>query len=1219
MRSFFKGAELRHPGTPGNLAIEQKVAERFARSGFKHGQIKFEAPSFMPGKTSITVNTLGTIPVRPMHPTIFRPGNFKKKEFKTNLVYLGRGTIADLEALRGTKLDGAIALMEFDCGDQWQRFLRFGVRGFIFIGADRYSHWDAVKKVYITEVSVPRFFIAPEPGAKLRELLKRSKLSTEVRVRAEPSRWRNVFLRDLWVLIPGTDPDLANEVFVFVAPMDANCAVPGLAVGAQAGANLYLLIKLLDGFKQRPPARTVLLAAVNAHTQGHLGERMLAWHLLASAEEIAGVRSLLAAEMRTHNMLVEWYSKLDIPSRDKDTEELLIRMRKLEDRSTGKRITVKEPIVALARRDVNHLKARKLAIQRSQLPIEQQQKQLEKLDELYRKHVNVLILFNRVRPQAQLSDLSDEEVGILEQYVAEIVQRHRNWSELNRRDLEIDMANGAIREALAGRKVSMVVTLDLTWGTDRIGFTSHNTKLQPMDRWSYRFGFNTTAIAAGLTNDRPPSETNPFVDTMTNVGGLPEEHFFPARVSSIGHFQATESTPAVSLRNVYADAGLAFTPGDTFEQLNADRVVKFMDYLRVFFQAVLADKSITLSAELPSPEIKNPTWSIQIQAFKFDEFSASVLPQLPVPNSVILLLGVITDPDRDIIAPIINGDVVNCCFSLTDGRATRIFYCLDGSYPSSAFHFDQDFTSIDHAIDAGEVQEKVNSNIIKGKSQVLALFPCKEFPIYQRDDPSIVSIFPITAQYYLPLGGTRDAVPRKYGLSGITSITSKTAPQTLGPVAIFLERHEVLKLLTKYNRVAINASAEYPEGIGFSSSEQMGPDFFAAAVRDTSFLNHYRIKEMRGVTDQLAQEFLQRGDRERKVMEAARKNNDHVGYLRALYKALGSLTKSYKQITGITNDMLKAVVFYMALLLPFCFFVQKLLFKFVKIEAQMAAFAVFFVITFFVFRLIHPAFRVAEAPAAIFIAFIMGSLGLFVIHILHSRFEGEMQLLFRTFSAMDASEVGYSTVGQKAMLIGVNNMKRRRIRTALTTGTIVLVTFAMLAFSSVSKKLSPTIIPIADQAPYTGIFYQWPGSLRMDEASLQTFLDLYSGQADIVVRRWLIPPKTRANDIYPFHLGSSAGTSAQIEAALGLPVADNGFLTKMPILPGGRFFSSDYAQEAVLPAGVAKALKIDPDQVGKTELDFQGRKFTLVAIIDDDRFRAMKDLNTARTRRQSDS
>ena len=189
-----------------------------------------------------------------------------------------------------------------------------------------------------------------------------------------------------------------------------------------------------------------------------------------------------------------------------------------------------------------------------------------------------------------------------------------------------------------------------------------------------------------------------------------------------------------------------------------------------------------------------------------------------------------------------------------------------------------------------------------------------------------------------------------------------------------------------------------------------------------------------------------------------------------------------------TNDMLKAIIVYMALLLPFCFFIQRLLFKFVKIEAQMAAFAILFIVTFFIFRTIHPAFRVAQAPAAIFIAFVMGALGSFVIYILHSRFEGEMQMLFRAHLTMDASEVGYSTVGQKAMLIGVNNMKRRRIRTTLTTGTIVLVTFTMLAFSSISQKMNPTIVSVGSKPKYTGIFYQWPGGTRMRSSLSTTFL-----------------------------------------------------------------------------------------------------------------------------------
>ena len=179
-------------------------------------------------------------------------------------------------------------------------------------------------------------------------------------------------------------------------------------------------------------------------------------------------------------------------------------------------------------------------------------------------------------------------------------------------------------------------------------------------------------------------------------------------------------------------------------------------------------------------------------------------------------------------------------------------------------------------------------------------------------------------------------------------------------------------------------------------------------------------------------------------MRAAKSRHDPLAYLRNLYEALGSQVKAYQRIVTLTNDMLKAVVFFMALLLPFCFFMQKLIFKFVKIEAQMVAFAIFFVLTFFVFRFIHPAFRIAMNPEAMLIAFVMGALGIFVIYILHSRFEGEMQLLFSNYLGTDKPEVGFSTVGQKAMLIGVNSMKRRRIRTMLTAGTIVLVTFTML-------------------------------------------------------------------------------------------------------------------------------------------------------------------------------
>ncbi len=114
LKSFFEGAEVRTPGSAGNLAIESKVAKRFADSGFVHGEIKTQVASFLPGKTVITVGGLTPMAVMPMHPTLFRPGNFKQREFEAPLVYLGRGDFEDLKAAEGIDLSGAIALMEFD-------------------------------------------------------------------------------------------------------------------------------------------------------------------------------------------------------------------------------------------------------------------------------------------------------------------------------------------------------------------------------------------------------------------------------------------------------------------------------------------------------------------------------------------------------------------------------------------------------------------------------------------------------------------------------------------------------------------------------------------------------------------------------------------------------------------------------------------------------------------------------------------------------------------------------------------------------------------------------------------------------------------------------------------------------------------------------------------------------------------------------------------------
>ena len=159
---MFEGLGSRAPGMPGNRALEELIAERFSKTEFPNGAVAFQTPVFRPGSATATLADGTEFHLETMHPTLMRPGNFTDRDFTAPLVYLGRGSYDDLERLKGTPLAGTIAVMDYACGGSWMRFLRFGIRGFIFVGAPDYAYYDSVTKVYNTEVSVPRFFVPPE-------------------------------------------------------------------------------------------------------------------------------------------------------------------------------------------------------------------------------------------------------------------------------------------------------------------------------------------------------------------------------------------------------------------------------------------------------------------------------------------------------------------------------------------------------------------------------------------------------------------------------------------------------------------------------------------------------------------------------------------------------------------------------------------------------------------------------------------------------------------------------------------------------------------------------------------------------------------------------------------------------------------------------------------------------------------------------------------------
>lgn len=1378
----------RGPGQPANRELAEKIQSRFEASGYESGTLNFTTPHLQPGSVTISLPEGETFDLEPMHPSLMNPGNFPREGFKARLVYLGHGTYEDVEKMNGQALDGTVAVMEYDSGRNWMRLLRLGVRGVIFLGAENPMHHDAVSKVYNTEVGVPRLYLPSEQTDRLRSKLTAENTETMAQFKAAHTRWESGELTSPWVLIEGTDPDLRDEVIVFTAPLDANSVVPARATGAHSAPNLNLLMKLYDDFLTTPPSRSVMLVAVNAHTRQYLGERILAWSLLADRSNVSKMRNQIGDELREAELYWSNYSKLGLEGTDMDPDRLHVvmemlwqlndkqsarreqehkeltqerireikelaeeganfneveleavedvdheldltefeekdyrraieaaikklekqtggirslmvtdeevvkgveedieRLRELKkkpyeelralaerakpvfddeklferwrtelDRSTGVRLAVKSKLQDEASRVLNRQKLKMMDISTNEeLTEEEKESKLEEMRERTDDYRNVLILFNKIdvgvgRSRTYYREIAnnDRQLDILRGYRDRLVAQFERNMKQKQEEMDRDRANDAIRDAVGARQVQLVLSLDVNWASpEKIGFCTLNKDVK--NSWQRGFGQLSEQIASSmdaqeepaalnLDEDRPLTPTaevgsfaskdwTPFVNTLSQAGGLSERYYFLSPHHPASVFHRAAATPAMTLRSVHAGPGPAFGPNDTMEQLDMDACARLTDWLRRYFSD-LVDHPETVST-VTNKKLNIPgqarLWASLLRTFKVDQFSSQTTPSLEVPNCMMAIYPTVPEESAKFLSPIIGGDVLNAYTQITDAAAQAVVYGIQHreTLAPAAYQMDGDFTRVLHTIDKGQIQSSMQmmSNLSRGSySKTLPMFKGLEFPVYDRIDPSTLSSSPITVQELWPMAASRKAEPQKYGLHGVGGLTTALSPPTLGPAAIYRWQRDVglsnepMIVLTDQKHGIMNPTKLMPDGAGYAAPEQLKEAFFAIAARDMHKLNRMRMAEMKGVSDQLVEEFLDDGKIALAEMDRAAESHDHNSFLEANYRALGNVAKAYDQLRSINSDMLSAILVYMALMLPFCFFLQKLLFKFERIEHELLVFLSMFVGLYVCFRFIHPAFALAMSAEAIFIGFLLAAVGLFTIWVLHARFKGEMNLLFQNYTGMEA-EVSYSAVGQTAMLIGVNNMKRRRIRTGLTTATIVLVTFAMLAFSSVSKKMKPTVIPQRGDAPYAGLFYHWPGGQPMDEASAQIFRDLYADEGDVIVRRIITPPKPEDSDSsvdWNLELVDSpaAGRHINVEGVMGLPMEDEDFLGPFPVMRGD-YFSAPDAHEIMLTASAADGMGIAPDQVGEVSVRFMGQKLRVAGIVEDERYRLMRDLD----------
>lgn len=163
-------------------------------------------------------------------------------------------------------------------------------------------------------------------------------------------------------------------------------------------------------------------------------------------------------------------------------------------------------------------------------------------------------------------------------------------------------------------------------------------------------------------------------------------------------------------------------------------------------------------------------------------------------------------------------------------------------------------------------------------------------------------------------------------------------------------------------------------------------------------------------------------------------------------QAQAVLAKLRPLLSGQAREMVLGLLMYLALLIPFAWAAERVVFGHRFTYQRLLTVCGFFASGYLLLQATHPAFQVVKSPFIIFIAFAMAALSLWVIALILQRFDQSL----RPRNQFDSHGRGGWTL---AFGLATGNLRRRPLRTALMVGQLTVAGFVIMSFSSLGPRL----------------------------------------------------------------------------------------------------------------------------------------------------------------------
>ena len=1106
----------------------------------------------------------------PLWPNLVRTPTLPANGLTTKLIYVGDGK---LHNFNGKDVDGSVVMVDFNCAGEWLNAPRLGARAVIFVAPNSTMRGEAEAKFVSIPIAIPRFYMTKQDAAPLLAACAGGQPPT-VRLTCNMP-WKTRPARNFVGVIPGTDPKLKDQIIVVQSYYDSTSVVPALAPGADTTCGFAAMCEMIRAFKANPPARTMMFVATSAHFQGlqgireyvekHIDSWMPSSFFNRKAQEPPTIYLWAGLDMtsqtRSFGIFYKgWFYdyREDIQGRFSDIARVCRENAEKVGTTLGfdSKRYFNDGVNPVDGKNWRNFVPGKPAFD----------------SEAVTMAGGNGVTFASTDDSRALVDTPFDTVDKVN--IANLAQQCRLLNCLMWHIVTDTNAQGDINAQ------RMPITDPSKWSRMALqgGFATLQGRVQMFNPKKSFVANADPKLANSLVVVRNRNKS--FMGVRGNmvqrtqwtlpdrIASIPlNEDGMPSRTNADGEALDNKGN-AVPPSNFFAFHGVA--PLTAYGQNKPARLGAYhLDERDNIPDQTDATGRKTLVNNLRGEIDYAPDLGTQgAKYIPLDVMVTTATKETPVIVFRCVPTAIYDLVDQQSLRALTSIDVYD---GESNGEPRMFGYAIDPQDPSLVGSYVEDVA-------------------------VLFSQPGSRLKIAMSSGPGAIRLLLVNSQY--------DATDpfNKQGKS--------PNPDGIGYlVAGNPKDQQNADLLGTSGDLKYNEAQEIARsGAIYDTALHVAEDMWKLDDARMQRLAKYKILNMNG------KEGI--SDLHRSAKQAiansykARDAKDWERFDSESRAAWGYESRAYPDVQTMALDVVKGVIFYLALLLPFAYFAERLLFGFFDLKRQLAAASAIFIVIFIVFSQIHPAFDILQSsPMIVLLAFIMLALSCIVIGLISGKFEEQLKQMNQSSGGVHKADIGRVSVAVAAFNLGISNMRRRKARTFLTCATLVLLTFTVLSFTSVVQSLRFNQVPApSDHGPrYNGIMIRTALWDPLQEPAYRLLADEYGRDHAVAPRAWFFGTQLGEQSFLNL---KRADKSYDAKALCGLSPEEAKLTHPQDALePGGRWFMPGDTYVVVLPDTIASVLRVDNKDVGTAKVTYSGVEYTVIGILNSQKLKDLADLD----------